>query len=150
MVEAAARSEDAPGVALCLDEGQRALHECSEVAGARGGSVEAVTDPRLEAADDGHVDGIDETTTITQVAVNQRSRDAPGLGDLVEGEQERVVLGEEVFGRIDDQSPPGLGVKACGPWPPHGWRGHIAQAMAPLMATGVGVSSGKRGWWQAT
>jgi hypothetical protein len=145
VVETAARHQDPPRVGIGLHEGEEADGDGPEVRVGTVGPFGAVADPALETGDDADLHGIDEPTTVAEVGVDERARDAGGDGDLVEGDQQGIAFGQEGLGGVEDQRPLGGGVEPEGPGP------GLAQVAAPARATSVTVvSPGARGWWQAT
>ena len=111
MVEAAAGAEHAPGVLLGLDE---ANTPCTM---ARSRAARVVARPRpwptqvSSRPDDLHLHGVDQPAAVAEVGVDEGARHAGGLGHLVERDEQRVVLGEQLLGGVGDQPPTGVGVE---------------------------------------
>jgi hypothetical protein len=82
--------------------------------------------------------------------VDEGARDACRLGHLVEGDEERIVLGEQALGGVGDEAASRVGIEARRSRSSSGRRGLGAQAEAPARVTGVMDSPGASGWWQAT
>ena len=104
MVEAPRGGEHAPRLAFGVDESAGGGDQRPDPASERGVPVEAVPDPPVEAAHDAHLDGVDQAPPVAQVGVDQGARDAGLGGDLVEGQEQRVVFDQEAFGGVDDQT----------------------------------------------
>ncbi len=150
MIQAAAGHQHAPPVALALHEREQASHQGPEAILSCVGPAQPVAHPGVHAAHDPHLHGVDQAPSVAQVGVDQGAGDPRCRCHLVERDQERVVLGEELLGGVDDQAAPSVGVQACGAGPA-GWTGTgIGQADAPTTSTEVIDSSGASGWWQAT
>lgn len=151
MVEAAAGAQHAPRLLLGLHEGEHALHDRPEPGGGGDGPAESVANPRIEPAHDLDLDRVDQASAVAKVGVHQRPRDPGRLGHLIEGDEERIVLGEEALCSVCDEAAPGVRVEPRCTRSARGWRTcGSGQAEAPATATAVIDSPGARGWWQAT
>jgi hypothetical protein len=126
MIEPAGGAQGAPGVAVGLDERERPGNDRPQPSRTMVCPAQPVADPGLQPADDLDLHGIDEASPIAQVGVHQGPRHARRVGDLVEGDEQGIVLGEQPLGGVGDEAP------------------------APATVTLVTTSPGSSGWWQAT
>jgi hypothetical protein len=140
VVQAATAPEEPPGVAVLIHEGEHPVDQRRQPAPGGGGPLQAVADPVIEAPDDPDLNGVEEAAAITEVGVEQRAGRACGPGDVLQRGAERVVLGQQRFGRVEDEGPADVRGEASRP----------AQEAAPATVTWVSASPGSSGWWQAT
>lgn len=73
--------------------------------------------PPVEPGDQTDLDGIDQPSAVAEVGVDQGPGDTGGPGQIFEGDQQRVALGEQALCGVQDETAPDLRVQAMGPAP---------------------------------